>query len=695
VNWTLAFAPLIDPTALAVAALVAVLVAGAGLWRRGRGALPRALALALLIAALAGPELRREARETLPGIVAVVTDRSASQRLAGREAMTEAARKALLERLAKLPGIEVREAAFDDRDAGRDVDGTRLFETLSGALSDVPPERLSAVVMITDGQIHDVPPDAGRLGFTAPLHVLLTGRPDEIDRRVEIVEAPRFGMVGKPQEIAFRVVDGGVAAPVSRVKVTIRRDGETVATLGVPPGARVTYPVDIPHAGPNIVEVEAEPLAGDLTPLDDRAAARIEGVRDHLKVLLVSGEPHPGERAWRNLLKSDASVDLVHFTILRPPEKQDATPTEELALIPFPTRELFQDKIRDFDLIVFDRYRRRSILSTLYFDNIARWVEDGGALLVAADPELAGPSSLFQTPLADILPADPIEGAVEEAFRPLPTKLGRRHPVTRDLPGAESDPPAWGRWYRLSPVTPATDATSVLSGAGDHPLLLLAHRGKGRVGMLLSDQIWLWARGHDGGGPHAPLLRRLAHWLMKEPDLEEEALRLGRDGRDLVVERQTLADTVPPITLTGPTGETRTPKLAEVRPGLWRATSPADVQGLWRAGDGVHTALAHVGPLSPREFADVLSTDRLVGPLARATGGGVHRLAGPGGAALPLPRPMLRDPGATMSGDDWIGVVASRATVLKGVARLSLVTGLFAVALLLALFAATWWRESR
>lgn len=694
-NWTLAFAPLIGPAALTVAACLAVLVAGTGLVLRGRGARLRAVALALLILALAGPEVRREARETLPGIVAVVTDRSASQRLAGRETMTEAARKTLLERLARLPGIEVREAAFDDRDAARDIDGTRLFETLSGALSDVPPERLSAVVMITDGQVHDVPPDVGRLGFTAPLHVLLTGRPDEIDRRVEILEAPRFGMVGKPQTIAFRVVDGGVPAPRGPIAVTVRRDGETVATLDVAPGARTEVEIDIPHAGANIVEIEAAPLAGDLTPLDDRAAARIEGVRDHLKVLLVSGEPHPGERAWRNLLKSDASVDLVHFTILRPPEKQDRTPTDELALIPFPTRELFQDKIRDFDLIVFDRYRRRAILSTLYFDNIARWVEDGGALLVAADPDLSGPASLFQTPLADILPADPIEGVVEEAFRPQPTKLGRRHPVTRDLPGAESDPPAWGRWYRLAPVTPSGDATSVLSGAGGDPLLLLAHRGKGRVGLLLSDQIWLWARGHDGGGPHAPLLRRLAHWLMKEPDLEEEALRLTRDGRDLVVERQTLAEAVAPVTLTGPTGETRTPKLTETRPGLWRATSPADTQGLWRAGDGTLTALTHVGPLSPREFADVLSTDRLVGPLAKATGGGVHRLAAAGSDAIAVPRLLVRAPGSTMTGEDWIGVAASQATVLKGVARLSLVAGLFAVALLLALFAATWWRESR
>ncbi len=693
--WTLALTPAVAPLWLALAVAAALAVAGLGLLGRRRGARLRAAALVLLLAALAGPELRREARDTLPGVVVVVTDRSASQRLAGREAETEAARAGLVARLKALPGIELREAAFDDRDAAEDADGTRLFATLASTLADVPPERVSGVVMISDGQIHDVPDTAARLGFTAPLHVLLTGRPDEIDRRVEILEAPRFGMVGKPAKIAFRVVDGGPAPASGPVRVTLRRDGEEIGALNARPGERTEVSVDVPHAGANVVEIEAAPLAHDLTPLDDRAAVRIDGVREHLRVLLVSGEPHPGERMWRNLLKSDAAVDLVHFTILRPPEKQDRTPVDELALIPFPTRELFQDKIRDFDLIVFDRYRRRGLLSTLYFDNIARWVEAGGALLVAADPDLADPAGLFETPLADVLPVQPLAGPLEGTFRPVTTRLGRRHPVTGDLPGADATPPAWGRWHRLAPVEAAADAVSLLADGADHPLLLTAERGKGRVAMLLSDQVWLWARGHDGGGPWAPLLRRTAHWLMKEPDLEAEALRLTRQGRDLVIERRTLADTTAPVAVTTPTGETRTLPLVETAPGRWRAATPADGLGLWRANDGTLTALTHVGPLSPREFADVLSTDRLVGPLARATGGGTRRLFAANATAPAVPRVLTRDPGGLMAGDDWIGVARSTATVLKGIERVSLSGGLAIAALLLALFATAWWRESR
>lgn len=693
-TWTLAFSPPLPVALVVVGVVLALLVAAAGLVTGGRGALPRALALALLALALFGPEIRREARERLPGVAVVVTDRSASQRLANRAAETEAARLAMVEKLKALPGLEIREAIFDDRNASEDVDGTRLFATLASTLSDVPPERVAGVVMLTDGQIHDVPDTAARLGFAAPLHVLLTGRPGEVDRRVEILEAPRFGLVGKPLSLAFKVVDGGVANPVSRVRVTVRRDGEEVGALSVKPGERATVSIDVAHAGPNIVEIEAEPLSGDLTALDDRAAVRVEGVRDHLKVLLVSGEPHPGERMWRNLLKSDAAVDLVHFTILRPPEKQDGTPVSELALIPFPTRELFQDKIRDFDLIVFDRYRRRGLLSALYFDNIARWVEDGGALLVAAEPDIADPNGVFDTALADVLPATPRAGSDEGEYRPQPTRLGRRHPVTSDLL-APTELPKWGHWYRQSRADAAEDAVNILAGPGDSPLLLLAERGKGRVGLLLSDQIWLWARGHDGGGPWAPLLRRTAHWLMKEPDLDAEALRITRDGRDLVVERRTLADAAAPVTLTSPTGETRTLTLAETAPGRWRAVSPADTLGLWRATDGTLTALTHVGPLSPREFADVLATDALVGPLAKATGGGVRRLFTSPNDAATLPRPLLREPGETLIGNDWIGLKASQATVLKGIDRVGLSTGLAALALVLALFAAAWWRESR
>src|SRR5262249_35194112 len=437
------------------------------------------------------------------------------------------------------------------------------------------------------------------------------------------------------------------------VQVTVRRDGETLETRTVPSGNTERVDVPIPHAGANIVEIEASPLEGELTTINNRAVVSIDGVRDKLRVLLVSGEPHAGERTSRNLLKSDASVDLVHFPILRPPEKQDGTPINELSLIAFPTRELFQQKINEFQLIIFDRYARQGVLPIIYFDNIARYVREGGAVLVATGPDYASPTSLWRTPLAVIRRAERRGRLTEQRFHAQLRDLGKRHPVTRALAGADTNPPHWSRWFRLVDTRNAT-GTAVMHGPDDKPLLLLTREGEGRVALLLSDHIWLWARGYEGGGPHLDLLRRLSHWLMKQPDLEEEALRLVAHGRELTVQRQTMADGVNPVTLTSPSGKTSTVTLNVAEPGVWRATIPANELGLWHANDGKLDALVNVGPANPREFAEVTSTTEVVAPLANATGGAARRIEASSGVSMPRVLPVRSSD--NFHGDDWIGV---------------------------------------
>jgi hypothetical protein len=448
--------------------------------------------------------------------------------------------------------------------------------------------------------------------------------------------------------------------------------------------------VPIPHAGPNIMEIEASPLDRELTQVNNRAVVSIDGVRDKLRVLLVSGEPHAGERTWRNLLKSDASVDLVHFTILRPPEKQDGTPINELSLIAFPTRELFQQKIAEFQLIIFDRYARQGVLPLIYFDNIAKYVRDGGAVLIAAGPDYASPTSIWRTPLDGILPAEPTGEITERSFYARLTDAGRRHPVTRKLEGSETDPPHWSQWFRLVDIKRPT-GTNVMQGPDGKPLLLLAREGEGRVALLLSDHIWLWARGYEGGGPHLDLLRRLSHWLMKQPDLEEEALRLIVHGRDITVQRQTMADTVNQVTLTSPTGETRPIELQQIEPGLWRAGTTANELGLWRATDGKLTALTNVGPANPREFAEVTSTTDVLSALSNATGGDARRIAD--GDRLNVPRVVPVRTSTTFKGDDWIGLKMRDASVVRGIGVLPIFAGLIGLLLLIGSLAATWARE--
>ncbi|HEX2537576.1 MAG TPA: hypothetical protein VHL13_04770, partial [Pseudolabrys sp.] len=434
------------------------------------------------------------------------------------------------------------------------------------------------------------------------------------------------------------------------------------------------------------------PVPNELTQVNNRAVLSIDGVRDKLRVLLVSGEPHAGERTWRNLLKSDASDDLVHFTILRPPEKQDGTPINELSLIAFPTRELFQQKISEFQLIIFDRYARQGVLPMIYFDNIAKYVRDGGAVMIAAGPDYASPTSIWRTPLDEILPAEPSGDTTELPFFARLTQSGERHPVTRGLQGADTNPPHWSRWFRLVNVR-RTTGTTVMDGPDGKPLLVLARQGKGRVALLLSDHIWLWARGYEGGGPHLDLLRRLSHWLMKQPDLEEEALRLNVSGRTVTVERQTMADSVNDVTLTSPTGASRVLQLQPKEPGLWQTTLTASELGLWRATDGKLTALANVGPANPREFQEVTSTTAVLQKIAQATGGDARRLDD--GKGFELPRVLPVRTSSVFKGDDWIGLKMRDVSVVRGIGVLPVFAGLIGLLLLIGSLAATWAREGR
>src|SRR5215471_11200158 len=443
-NYGIAFTPLVPSLVLWIALAAILVIAALLLIGRARGAFVRLAALALIVLALANPSFTREDREPLSSVAAVVVDKSPSQSFGNRTQETAKAQEELVDSLKKIKGLEVRVVEAGQADG--ETDGTHLFGALSSALSDVPVDRVAGAFLITDGRVHDIPANTAAVGFQAPVHALITGQKGERDRRIAISAAPRFGIVGQTQTVTYRLDDQGVTG--ERAKVTIRRDGEVISERTLSSGQTSSIDIDIKHAGPNIVEIEASPLENELTLVNNRAVVAIDGVRDKLRVLLVSGEPHSGERTWRNLLKSDPSVDLVHFTILRPPEKQDGTPINELSLIAFPTRELFQQKINEFQLIIFDRYARQGVLPILYFDNIVRYVRAGGAVLVAAGPDYASPTSIWRTPLDVILPAEPNGRTTDGAFRAELTDLGKRHPVTADLPGSAGPEPAWGRWFR-------------------------------------------------------------------------------------------------------------------------------------------------------------------------------------------------------------------------------------------------------
>jgi hypothetical protein len=687
-NWSVGFEPLLSWPWLAAIVIPLGLLALAGVAFAQRGSWVRLAAFAALALALVNPVLLDEEREPLKSVVAVVVDRSQSQDIGNRTAETDAALAELQARLGRFNQFEVRVVETGKANAADDRTETRLFGALDGAFRDVPPSRVAGAIMITDGQVHDAP--ANMNGFNAPLHALITGEDDERDRRIRFEKAPRFGLVGKPLAMTYRVT--AAEEETGTVDVTVRVNGELVTTEQAAIGAEMPLDIIIPNAGRNIVELSIPRTDDEITDTNNRAIALVDGIRENLRVLLVSGEPHAGERTWRNLLKSDASVDLVHFTILRPPEKQDGTPINELSLIAFPTRELFVEKINDFDLIIFDRYQHRDVLPILYYDYIAEYVEQGGALLVAAGPEYAGEQSIARTPLMAALPALPTGQIVEEAFYPRLTPMGQKHPVTRGLEGSGAEPPRWSRWFRQIGIEDS-QGEAVMKGVGDLPLLVLDRRGEGRVGMLLSDQGWLWARGFEGGGPHVSLYRRLAHWLMKEPELEEERLTADGQGMTLNVRRQTMADEAGPAQIITPSGATRTLPLAQAEPGIFSGRLETDEIGLYQVANGDLTALAHVGPVNAPEFADTVSTEDILRPLAEASGGSVRRIAENGDLTMPGIVPVRGT--ASASGRDWMGLRTTSESVLKSVNRVPLFAGFFGLCLLLLALGGMWYREGR
>ncbi|MCB6179131.1 hypothetical protein LHP98_13480 [Rhodobacter sp. Har01] len=678
------FDPLLPwPLIWALAGLAFLLLALA-LWRGLSGWALRGLASAALVAALAGPSLQKEERTPLSDIVILVVDESASQTLGDRPAQSAAAVARVQAEVAALPNTELRVVRFGD--AAEDA-GTLAMTALAEALAEEPRARVAGVLLVSDGRVHDL--DLAPQ-MPAPFHVLLTGQEDDWDRRLVLKNAPAFAIIGEEFVMQIKVEDSGAvpARAGSEVDLTIAVDADPPQTFRVPVGEDLDLPVVLPHGGMNVLQFSVAPVEGELTDRNNAVVAQINGVRDRLRVLLVSGEPHAGERVWRNLLKSDASVDLVHFTILRPPEKQDGVPVDELSLIAFPTRELFIEKIEEFDLIIFDRYRMRGILPMSYIENVVSYVRGGGTVLVAAGPEYGAVDSLYRSPLAEILPVAPTAQVVEEGFRPKITDLGQRHPVTE---GLEKFAPegGWGRWFRAVEVEQLS-GQAVMEGPQGLPLLVLDRVDAGRVAVLASDQMWLWGRGYEGGGPQLELLRRLAHWMLKEPELEEETLTATAEGQVLTITRRTIHEEPPgPVTVTGPDGTQVVLEMLQSAPGKYAVEWKAPLLGLYRLEHEDLTRVIAVGATAPREFVATIASGAALEPLVAGTRGAVMPLS----AGVPDLRTVSE--GRPAAGRGWIGITPREAYVTVDVQVMALLPGWAWLLLAAGLSVAAWLVEGR
>ncbi|GIT86384.1 hypothetical protein [Roseobacter sp. OBYS 0001] len=669
IPWTL----LVTIAVLAMAGVVFAALRGLSGWAL------RGLAALVVVAALTGPSYQQEDRAELSDIVLLLEDESASQNLSDRAAQTQSAADELADSIAARSNTEVRRITVADGDGDA---GTQLMTALSKALAEEPRSRVAGIIAVSDGRVHDADLP---VNLPAPMHLLMTGKSTDWDRRLSIKNAPAFAIIGEPVTLTLRIEDmGNGPAEASTAPLLISVDGAEPQEFQVPLGQDIDLPVTLPHGGRNVIEFTVPEADGELTDRNNKALIQMNGVRDRLRVLLVSGEPHPGGRTWRNLLKSDSSVDLVHFTILRPPEKQDGVPVSELSLIAFPTRELFLEKIDDFDLIIFDRYKRRGILPALYLDNVANYIRQGGAVLVAAGPDFAGADSIYRSPLGPVLPASPTARVLDQPFRPTVTEIGNRHPVSTDLPGGGD----WGRWLRHIDITDPK-GNVVMTGAGDRPLLVLDRVGEGRVALLASDHAWLWNRGYEGGGPQLELLRRLAHWMMREPELEEEALTAEATGQTMRILRRTLQESVPPVVITDPLGNVTELPLLQSSPGVFETVFDGPEIGLYRLENGDQMAVIGLGPAAPREFEQTIATPDILAPVLAGLRGGTVMLEDG------LPR--LRDvrEGRPAAGRGWIGLTPRNAYETRDVRQTAILPGWLVLLLSAGLITAAWLREGR
>ncbi|MFS4439356.1 hypothetical protein ACMA5I_14185 [Paracoccaceae bacterium GXU_MW_L88] len=605
----------------ALGALAALLVAALLPFPRLAGQGGRLLAGALLLTVLAGP-LKQEIEGTpLSDVVIVLRDESASNRLGERAQQTA------------LP-LELEEAEIIEVSAVEGPRGTEVMPPLRDTLRRIDPDRVAAIVLISDGQVIDqgMLPEIG-----APVHVLLTGSAAERDLRL-MAEAPDYGLVGETVPLTF------TATGAAEMELRLWRNGAE-ETHRLTEGAPLEIPLTLERAGRHQIFAELAPLEGELTVANNRVALEVTAAKERMRVLLVSGRPYPGGRALRGFLKSDPAVDLVHFTILRTIDKYDGVPESELALIAFPTETLFEELLDQFDLVIFDRFEGADYLPAAYLDNVAQRVEAGGALMVIAGPEFTGVRSVANGPLARVLPGQPTGGVRDDLFTPALTEAGARHPVTAPLRDVEPGP-----WARQIPLRVGEGATLL---EGDGPLFHIAETGEGRVGLMGSDQVWLWARDYEGGGPYRETMRRIAHWLMKAPELEAEQLEMRAEAGALIAERRSLSDAPPPLVLTGPEGEDTLDWSGA--DGVYTARLPDAAEGIWQGQSGDLQAAAFVGAARTAELDRVLRSETPLAAQADAAGGAFVRLD------EETPRLRRVEPGRRAYGRGWIGAVARDA----------------------------------
>ncbi len=677
---SLNFYPFIPINLLLILILLSLSVIFIGFKLKAPGNIFRATLICLIILSIANPTMVSENRENIPDTVALILDLSPSQNINNRKSLAQSSYNSIKTELEKINNLDIRLKTINGKK------GSKLFEPLASMVGDISSDRVAGAIIITDGQIEDAPSILENYNFKAPVNIILTGEKEEKDRRLIIESSPRFGIVGEEIKIDIKVED--ISANTPNALVTINMNDEIEQSRSIPIGEVVTITMPLERAGITSLNIEVEPGKEELTLQNNKSVIEINAIRERLKVMLVSGEPNMGLRSWRNLLNSDPSVDLVHFTILRPPNKQDLTPVGELSLIPFPSRELFQANLNDFDLIIFDQYHLRGILPQFYLKNVVEYVVNGGALLDASGPEYAGPYSLSLSPLQNILPTEPTGDIIVQEFIPIMTKDGERHPVTANLKDDINS--NWGPWYRMvEGLTIAGDV--LLEGPDARPLLVLNRVGQGRVAQILSDQSWVWTKSGVNKGPQADLLRRLVHWLMKEPELEENELSAKIDNDTILITKNSLNLDKKPIISTSPDNIKEEIVLEDIGRGKQIGKILSPKEGTWKFSSGNSQISLIVGNSNSSEYLDVRATDNIVKPIVSYTSGSINWVNN----EKNIPKIKQIQKNKLTDNSKNIQLIKNEKYYVKNIQQSSLTPWYFVLIFSLILLFLSWYRETK
>jgi uncharacterized membrane protein len=689
---------------LGVAATLAVALSAVALLRDRRGTTRRILALVgLRVAAVAAcllvclqPKLEFGQVSIVPNYVAVLVDSSRSMTVAPpNRGPTRAERAAALIASAgttftdwENAGHKVELFSFGEALAPASraslpppkAEATRIGEALSELRTRFSGRDLGAVVLVSDGI------DNGRIGrgpldadtrktleaLGAPVHTVFVGEDELRDLSVAAVLADDFAFVRTPVKLEALLRHSGLGGKM--VEVSLLRDGRLIDGKAVLLGKdsaqeKVSFDVTPDHPGNYVFEIKTPVLSGEALDSNNSQVFTLKVIRDRVRVLHVCGRPSWNERFLRSMLRLNPNVDLVSFFILRTDTDEMALGHDEMSLIPFPYKEIFDEQLKSFDLLIFDNFNYKPYWVEPFLPGVRAYIEGGGALAMVGG-DLSFASGLYgESAVHEVLPVD-LTGIAHDGpgafttdtFKPRLTPEGRNHPVTSLSLDEKTNESLWAG---LPQLTGINRVAGLLPGARallvhpsqksadgkPAPVLAVSDVGRGRTLALLTDTAWQWGFQAAGSGDDARAFQRFwegaIRWLVRDPalallhiDLDKVEYRRGQSvsarvrtlradytpaaAVDVVLELRTAeaSETAPPLrslkVTTGADGEAQF-TLASLDPGAYRLTGTATLDG--RAA---REQSAFVIRPEGHELDDVVARDGVLREIAQASGGDFH-----------------------------------------------------------------------